>query len=77
MLQEEGPQAKSQDWVQSQQAFNPEDVIFLVCEDELVLGGWIWMRIYAQDNMQVQMNWNAQVREDAPPNILWNTGKGQ
>ena len=53
VLHEKRPQAQCQDWIKNQEALHPEDVIFLVCEDELILCGWVWMRVYAQDDMQV------------------------
>lgn len=70
MLQKQWPQSQCQDWVQCQQALNPENVVFLICEDELILGGGVWVWIYAQHDVQAQMDWYAQVREDGPPHTL-------
>ena len=70
MFQEKRPQAQRQDWIQCQKAFNPEYVVFLVGKDELILGGRVWIWIYAQHDVHAQMDWYAQVREDGPPDIL-------
>lgn len=59
VLQEERAQAQCQDWVQCQIALNPENVVFLVGEDELIPCGWVWVGLYAQHNVHVQMDWYA------------------
>lgn len=70
MLQKQWSQAQRQNWVQCQKALDPENVVFLICEDELISCSRVWVWIYAQHHMQAQMDWYAQVREDGPPNIL-------